>query len=82
MSIDSKFIRQVLIRLGDEQEIGAIACIMVDATSADIQFMSKHTCPYRIQALRVLAVTLRELAAHVDEAISELEPEADGSSSN
>ena len=77
--IDSKFIREVLIRLGDEQELGAIACIMVDETSADIQFMSKSTCPYRLDALRVLAATLRALVVRVDEAIAELE---DDSSSN
>jgi hypothetical protein len=71
--IDGKPIREALIEIGNAQKLDAIACIAVGASEADIQFMSDRRCPYRLDALRVLAVTLRSLADRVNEAITELD---------
>ena len=60
MPIDNKAICEMLIQIGREQELGAMVCIMVNESGADIQFLRPGE---RIptQALRTLACTLREV---------------------
>ena len=66
MGVDNTAIRQALLALAKEHKLDVIAAVAVDQNGAGMVILHNDNCTRKVDALRELAISLRECAERTD----------------